>query len=267
MIRESAGDADAISIVVVDAGNTRTKIARYLEGAVEDVSVANSQDEPATRDALATVRGKCANRERQAIVICSVVPDETELLIKHIEEDLDLRAFVIGDNTDLPMEVAVDVPAALGVDRVCTAAAAYVRIQQACVVVDVGSAVTVDFVDADGVFQGGAILPGPRTQAASLAATTAQLPLIEPGVVESVIGRNTSDAITSGIVVGLAGAIRGLVEEIATETGTWPQTVLTGGAAELLKDRLTFVDNWVPDLCLMGAGLAYLKRMAAMRDA
>jgi type III pantothenate kinase len=266
MIRELSNDPGPLSIVVVDIGNTTTRVARWVEGGVLDLGRAASADAAGVRAVLTTVRGHCENTERQAIVISSVVPAQTSLLADHITNDLDLRPFIIGDNTALPLEVAVRQPETLGVDRVCTAAAAYDRIGRACAVIDVGCAVTVDFVDNAGVFQGGAILPGPELQARALAEWTAQLPSISlhPGV--PVVGKDTAEAIASGICVGLAGAIRGIVEAMAMEAGDWPQTLLTGGGAGLLLDRLDFVDNHVPDLCLMGAGLAYVKRALRMQE-
>jgi len=264
MIREALADAGPLSVVVVDIGNTRTSIARWVDGEIRDVARALSADAPAVRDTLTSVRSHCENQVRQAIVIASVVPPSTALLAAHIEDDLDLRPFIIGGNTPLPLEVAVAEPEKVGVDRLCAAAAAYDRIRQSCVIVDVGSAVTVDYVDADGIFQGGAILPGAALQARALAEGTAQLPLVELTEDFAVPGRDTRSAIAAGIGLGLAGAIRAIVEEFATQIGTWPQTVLTGGGAPVLKAHLSFIDNHVPDLCLMGIGLAYVKRALQM---
>jgi type III pantothenate kinase len=261
---DMSADLGPFSVVVVDMGNTQTHIARWVDDVIHDRGAADTSDADTVRALLAEVRGKCRNQQRQALVLCSVVPDALDRLVRHIEEDLDLRAFVVGGNTPLPIEVSVDQPERVGVDRVCAAAAAFERIQQPCVIIDAGSAVTVDLVDGNGVFQGGAILPGAAWQARSLAEWSAQLPLVEPDAATRAIGKDTAGSISAGIAVGLAGAVRGVVEAIADECGVWPQTVLTGGGARLLHERLDFVDNWVPDLCLLGVGLAYYKRAEAM---
>jgi len=266
MVRDMTEDLGPLSIVVVDIGNTHTRIARWVEGEISDLRCGASGDEGEVHGMLAAVRQRCENQQRQAIVIASVVPQRTAALAEHIDRDLELRPFVIGDNTPLPLEVAVRAPEQVGIDRVCAAAAAFDHIGRACVVVDVGSAVTVDFVDDAGVFQGGAILPGPLLQAQALASGTAQLPLAKLSPGTPVLGKDTASAIASGICVGLAGAIRAIVEEIATIAGDWPQTVLTGGAAGLIADRMDFVDNQVPNLCLMGAGIAYIKRAMRMQE-
>jgi len=265
MIRE-ADDLGPLSIVVVDIGNTHTRIARWVDGDIRDKVSGLSDDDAGVRSLLTEVRGLCENQQRQAIVIASVVPAQTAKLAEHINHDLNLRPFIVGDNTPLPLEVAVREPHRLGVDRACSAAAAFDRISQACVIIDVGSAVTIDYVDGSGVFQGGAILPGALLQARALAEGTAQLPLVQLKPRGPVLGTDTESAIAAGIVVGLAGAIRGVVEAIATHAGSWPQTVLTGGGASLLVERLDFVDSHVPDLCLMGIGLAFLKRALRMQE-
>jgi type III pantothenate kinase len=89
---------------------------------------------------------------------------------------------------------------------------------------------------------------------------TAKLPLVTPAMPLSAVGRNSIEAIQSGVCYGVVGAIRGIVEQIATEQNRWPQVVLTGGGSAALKDRLDFVDSWAPNLCLMGIGLAYMRR-------
>ncbi len=261
MIMENNEDAGVLSIVAIDQGNSHTALARWVEGNVEDVERVPTADSDALHAALASVRGKCENTARQAIVIASVVPEHTAALVAFIEDSLDLRAFVVGDNTPLPAETALPEPGRVGADRVCAAAAAFERTQQACVIIDVGSAVTVDLIDDEGVFQGGAILPGLDLQSKALAEWTAKLPRVQARALPSVLGKTTEEAIASGLCYGLAGAVRGIVERIAMERNGWPQTVLTGGAGELLHAHMDFVDSWVPDLCLMGVGLAYMKRV------
>ena len=258
---EGNGSAQDLSIIVVDAGNTTVAIGRWEDGNVFDVIHEPVADREATTEALETVRQKCANQQRQAIVIASVVPDVTEHLRTYIEQTLNLRPFVVGENTPLPIEVNLNEQDSVGVDRVCTAAAAFLRTEHACTVVDVGTAVTIDVIDDDGVFQGGAILPGLRMQAQSLAEQTASLPRVEVSQPASVVGKDTQQAICSGLWYGLAGAIRDVVEQIATEGSRWPQVVLTGGGAQELMGRLDFVDSVVPDLCLIGIGWAYVKRV------
>ncbi|NOX59478.1 MAG: type III pantothenate kinase [Planctomycetes bacterium] len=264
-MNQQVGDLGPLSMVVIDVGNTSTAIARWIDGDIEDVQRAQTHDHAAVIQSLDRVRETCENQQRQALIIASVVPNATENLCDHIEGELDLRPFVVGQNTPLPVDVEVEDPAQIGVDRACTAAAAFEHTGHACTVIDVGSAITIDVIDDEGVFKGGTIMPGLHLQAKALADHTAQLPLIEDFPPKSVIGKSTDEAIRGGIFFGACGAIRGVVEEIASVENRWPQVVLTGGGSEALKDHLDFVDSWVPDLCLIGVGIAYIKRAMEMR--
>lgn len=258
------GDLGPLSMVVVDVGNSSIKLARWVDGEIKDMERVGSTDQSGVFRVLDVVREKCDNELRQAIIIASVVPEVTGWLADHIENELELRPFVVGQNTPLPVEVDVPEPSLVGVDRICSAAAAFDHTGHGCTIVDVGSAITIDLIDDDGVFKGGTIMPGPSLQAKSLSDNTAQLPLIEKMFTGDVIGKSTEAAIQSGIHYGTCGAIRGIVEQIATSENRWNQVVLTGGGAEALKEHLDFVDSWVPDLCLMGIGIAYIKRAAEM---
>ena len=145
------------------------------------------------------------------------------------------------------LKTTLQEPQQVGVDRlVPAAAAAYGRLGQACVVVDLGTAVTIDCVDDDGVFRGGVILPGARMQAAALHSGTAQLPEASLREPDWVFGKNTEEAIIGGIVYGLRGAIRERVEAYATELSEWPLVILTGGDAGLIKMDEGFVQATVP---------------------
>ena len=170
---------------------------------------------------------------------------------------------MVGQGIELPIEVKLREPHRVGVDRVCTAAAAFERTGHGCTVVDFGTTVTVDLVDDAGVFLGGAILPGPRLQAQALAKYTAALPEVDPQPPANPIGADTVEAIGSGVCYGIAGAVRGLVERYATVLHHWPQVVATGGQLELFMPECDFIDSAVPDLTLLGVGLAHTRHFQA----
>jgi type III pantothenate kinase len=199
-----------------------------------------------------------------AVVIGSVVPKALKKACSYVSERLDYDALVVGTTIPLPMDVGVDDAKAIGVDRVCAAAAAYDKLQTACVVVDFGSAVTVDLVDDEGLLVGGAILPGLEMQLRALHDYTAALPEAPPGLPELPYGRNTVEAMQAGVGRGLAGAVRWLVEGYAVSLNRWPQVVATGGDLPLLQPHCDFLDTPVRDLTLRGLGIAYTKHLAAM---
>src|SRR5205823_978167 len=113
------------------------------------------------------------------------------------------RVRVLSDNREVPIRAAVDAPEKVGIDRLLTAAAVVPHIPSGkrAVVIDAGSAVTVDLVEREGVFRGGAIFPGLRLMARALRDHTAQLPLVERFQDGQPVlpGRNTVAAITAGV--------------------------------------------------------------------
>lgn len=251
----------AAPILILSIGNTNTSMATWHQQQVLGPVRVSTQDTAEFDAALRATIASFPSKTPAAIVVASVVPSALVVMRRAMKEALHRDALVIGEQLTAPIDVDVDDPAGVGVDRLCGAAAAYDRLQRSCVIVSFGTAVTVDLVSDEGVFLGGAILPGLRLQLASLHSHTAQLPLVEPAVPDHVIGRNTREAMQNGVCRGLAGAVRGLVEAYATQLGHWPQTIATGGDAILMADQCDFLDNVVPDLGLRGVGLAYTRHI------
>ena len=198
------------------------------------------------------------------IVAASVNPTGLKALEAAAADTLHEGVLVIGKDLPLPIETALADPERIGVDRLCCAVAAFDRLGVACVVADFGTAVTIDYVNDQGVFMGGAILPGLHMGARGLSAHTAQLPEVELRRPDWVLGANTEQAIISGLVFGAQGALRELVEAYATEAGHWPIVILTGGDAHLIcpdPNASDLVQAVVPDLVLRGVAIAYYKTL------
>lgn len=161
---------------------------------------------------------------------------------------------------DLPLTVAVARPDMVGVDRLLDAVAAN-RLRapgRPAVVIDVGTAITVDALSADGVFLGGAILPGIGMSARALHEFTDLLPLIdveELAAPPPALGGDTEAAMQSGLFWGAVGAIRELVDRMADGARTRPQVFLTGGAGPIVADLLGSDAQHVPHLTLSGIAL------------
>lgn len=170
-----------------------------------------------------------------------------------------LRQRRIG-HADLPLEVAVAEPHRVGVDRLAGAAAAGCVRRPGCgaIVVDCGTAATVDLVSATGVFLGGAILPGPALMARALAEGTSRLPAVaalERSAPPAMPGRSTEEAIAAGIGWGIRGAIERLVAEGKKSLGPDTDVILTGGWRAAVRDALPGAIE-MPELVLAGIALA-----------
>jgi len=157
------------------------------------------------------------------------------------------------------MTLWVDEPDKVGTDRVVAAAAAYDVVEDAVVVADFGTAVTIDLVDQHGIFQGGVICPGFEISAKALKENTAQLLNIKVTKPDAPYGKNTADAINCGLYYSIIGALEEVVRRYAEQIGRWPQIVITGSAAKTIKDDCEFIDNYVPNLVVKGIVLAYQK--------
>ena len=259
MIADPDAGGPSPQLIVIDIGNTRTALGSWADGEVSRVSRVPTEDAEAFAAALASLGAFFVGGRAPAGAIGSVVPKALARAVEQIGTALHLEAGVVGQSLPLPMEVDVAAPQAVGVDRVCCAAAAFERIQSACMVVDFGTAITADVVGDDGRFLGGAILPGARLQSRALHAYTAKLPEVEIVFPREPIGRDTVTAIQTGVCRGIAGAMRGIVEGIATHLGKWPQVVGTGGDLDLFLPHCDFLDSAVANLSLMGIGLAWAK--------
>ncbi len=171
---------------------------------------------------------------------------------------------------DLTMPIRVDFPEKVGTDRLMAAVAANELRDPArpVIVIDAGTAITVDLVASDGAFEGGVILPGFRLSAQALASGTNQLPLTPFSAHDQpppILGKNTQDAIRSGLFWGTAGAVKHLVEQIATTLDVAPQVFITGGDLWRLAPILGSETVFVPNMVLSGIALAALG--ASVRNA
>lgn len=254
------------AILVMDVGNTSITLGAWDASAVHASCSLKPDDASGLAGSIRTLYQHFAGDLPDAVVIASVVPSTLAVVRKTLAGLGDPSVLVVGQDLPLPMPVAVAEPDRVGTDRVCAAAAAFERTQQACTVVDFGTAVTVDLVDDGGTFAGGAILPGLSLQARALAEGTAQLPLVDVTQPERAVGRDTAEAIRSGICFGLPGAVRVLVERYATDLGTWPQVVATGGDLPAMLELCDFIDSPVPNLTLLGVGLAHARSVSSLKS-
>lgn len=261
MIRQTTANAGKPTLLV-GIGNTHTWIATWTDNQVRAPLSISTDDPKAFDDAVGAHLADASATRPAVVVVASVVPKTLQQICAYVSSQFEMDALVIGRNLPLPMDVVVDDPSAIGVDRVCSAMAAYDRLQSDCIVVDFGTAVTVDLVDGDGALQGGAILPGVSLQLAALGEHTAQLPRVVPGIPKSPIGKNTTEAIQNGVCRGVVGAVRALIEAYATSLNRWPQVVATGGDLSMLLPYCDFVDTPVDNLLLHGVGITLSKHLA-----
>ncbi|HVT74374.1 MAG TPA: type III pantothenate kinase [Lacunisphaera sp.] len=199
------------------------------------------------------------------VAICSVVPAVHHALRSACLKYFSAEPFVLQAGVKTGLKVRYRNPHEVGADRVAGAIAASRRHPQRDVlVVDCGTATTIDAVTAGGEYLGGVILPGVGMSAATLASGTAKLPRVEIARPEAVLGRTTVESIQSGLYHGHVGSIRHILAALGREAfpAGKPVVVGTGGFVRMFETESLF-DEIVPELVLWG-----LKQAEAMnRDA
>jgi type III pantothenate kinase len=255
-----------MDVITADIGNSNISLGLFRDEELEQVEHIAATDAPGLVKALQSLQALCPKTPDEAqtipVIACSVNPAALQLLEKAVSDTFDQRLFAIGRDIPLDIKLALEDPDTVGTDRLVTAAAAYDMLTNAVVIADFGTATTVDCVRENGIFVGGAIMPGLRTAALSLHEQTAALPVVDLEIPPGDFGANTTTAIQHGIYYGTIGAVRGLVERYASDLGRWPHVILTGGYAELIAKNCDFADSVVPNLCLTGIYLAYVKWQA-----
>ena len=210
-------------------------------------------------DAIGPWLGDLANQPQSWWIASVNRPAATRLIdwLREYRPDDSIALLAAGD---LPLKVALERPDMVGIDRLVDAVAVnHLRdANRSAVIVDVGSAITVDLVSADGVFLGGAILPGLQMSARAMHEFTDLLPLIDMSELTSpppALGTDTLSAMESGLFWGAVGAIRQLTERLTGVAGS-PQVFLTGGAAEAVAELLGPDARYVANLTLAGIALS-----------
>ncbi|AFM22107.1 pantothenate kinase, type III [Acetomicrobium mobile DSM 13181] len=190
-------------------------------------------------------------------IISSVVPPLEMAWREGISKYLGLEAMVVKYEMNLGIDVQYEVPSEVGADRLVNAVAAVHHYGSPVIVVDFGTAVTLDYVTSDRAYLGGAIAPGLQASVEALFGKTAKLPLVALDTPKRVIGRSTSESMRSGIVVGYAGLIDGLVDRMAQEQKENPKVIATGGHAEIVARWSSRINTVDPNLTLEGLRLIY----------
>ncbi len=234
-------------ILAVDIGNSAAKAAIVNGTTVHEVGRLDTSEAEAADllDGLRILAG-AHDEAPTGIITVSVVDRWTERLERAAEE-LELPLTVVAPS-HIPISTMLPRPDRAGPDRLLAAWAASMLYGSPSIVVDLGTATTVDAVDADGFFVGGAILPGLELAAATLGEGTARLPVVEVELPAETIGDDTTSAIQSGVVIGHIGAVRELVTRMRAQIsriGTTTHVIVTGGFAEA---------SWAEEAWIKAAG-------------
>jgi len=245
------------NFVAINIGNTRTQIGVFVAGKLEARSVVRNDQDDELGQLVDRIFTELPDPDESPVLFASVNPAVERRVMAMVQQRQKQTVLRIGQDIPIAIGQQLDPEAIVGVDRFLNAAAAYDVLKQACVVVDAGTAITVDYVDGEGTFHGGAIGPGAQMMLDSLHHGAAQLPQLQMARPDETIGHSTSQAMLTAVFHGVRGMVRELVEQYAQIAGTYPVVVATGGDASLLFEDYDLVERITEDLTLMGIAVTF----------
>jgi type III pantothenate kinase len=269
-------------LLCIDIGNSNITLGLFSDASLLHTFRLQSRRDQ-TSDEYAILLGRLlelhalSRTEVTHAIIASVVPVLSTALARAVERAFNCRALVVSTATDTGIALAVERPHEVGIDRIVNVAAARHQallaagldsragtvLDAGAIVVDLGTATTLDCVSPSGEFVGGVIVPGMRVSFDALVARTAQLRDVEFVAPSRVLGKNTVHCLQSGIVYGYASLIDGLVARLRAELPFACRVLATGGLASVVAPHATSIERVDPDLTLRG--LVFIHERALVR--
>jgi len=261
----------AMNMIAVNVGNSRTQLGRFVDDSFTDVVSLHNNDLPGIIDQIVTWWSYLAeglDAPPKAVLMASVNDSVATRLESTLADQLSETPYRLGRDLPVPIEEDLDPETLTGIDRLLNASAAWNDVNQACIVIDAGTCITIDFIDGTGTFHGGAIAPGAQMQLDAMHRDTEALPEIEFAKPrDNSFGRSTTQAMLHGVYQGIRGMTRQLVELYAVKYGAYPKVIATGGDAECLFSDDELIERIVPDLTLRGIAEAARQVLSADEEA
>ena len=195
--------------------------------------------------------------EIEGSIIGSVVPQVLNSVQTAIKKLTGKAALVVGPGLKTGLNIRIENPSQTGADLVVGAVAALWEHKPPMIIVDMGTATTIMVLDKDGAFIGGAIAPGVKISLDALTDRTALLPGLQLDQPKRAIGRNTIDCMRSGIMMGAACMLDGMVERMEAELGAKTTVVTTGGIAKFVIPMCKTPMIYDKDLLVKGLAILY----------
>ena len=251
-------------LLAIDIGNTNIVIGGIKDDQIvfeariaTDRSKTSDQYAVDIKDILSLFDVKA--EDIQDCIISSVVPPVFNSVRTGILKVTRTSPMVVGPGLKTGLKIHMDNPAQVGSDRIVIAVAALAEYKPPLILMDLGTATTLEVVGEDNSYLGGCIIPGVRISLDALTSRTAQLPGIRLERPKRVIGKNTVDCMRSGIMYGTAAMIDGMLDRIESELGTSTTVVATGGISQFIIPLCHREIKLEKDVMLKGLNLIYQK--------
>ena len=251
-------------ILAVDVGNTNIVLGCIEDGEILNIvriqtSATQTADEYAIKlKDILEIYGISPTGFEGAIM-SSVVPPVFNSVKTGVIKVIRKQPMVVGPGLKTGLNIHMDVPSQVGSDRIVIAVAALAEYEAPMILMDLGTATTIEVVEPNNMYLGGIIFPGVRVSLDALTSRTAQLPGISLDKPKHVIGKNTVDCMRSGMMYGTAAMLDGLVERIEAELGHKSTLIATGGLAQFITPLCKREIILEKDLLLKGLNVIYKK--------
>jgi type III pantothenate kinase len=249
--------------LAIDIGNTNIHIGIFEEDTLQSFHSVKNASPRTTQVNFSQILTPAILSRIQAVIISSVNPEGERVVHEYIQKYLMIKPRNIGRDVPVPISILTEYPERVGVDRLVNAIAAFERIRDWAIVVDAGTAITIDAIDNKGAFLGGIIAPGVDMFSKALHHSTALLPEVSISKPRGILGKNTEEAIKSGIYWGAVGMVSKLICMLCDELrDNRPTVIATGGNAEMLAQEIPLITLVLPYLTLEGIKITYKTHLA-----
>ena len=247
-------------LLAVDVGNTHTVLGVYSGEKLAAHWRMSSLAHRTADENWLMIRSFCDGadislKEIHRVGISSVVPELTDVFESISRQYFRVEPVTVTASLDLGLKILYTDPGSVGADRLCNAIAGFAKYGGPLIVVDFGTATTYDVISATGDYLGGIITIGLEAAAAELHRRAAKLPRIDLRFPDTVIGRDTTSSMQSGLMFGTVETIEGIVVRIRRELESTARVIATGGLAGLVAEHTDFIEACEPTLVLDGVRL------------
>ncbi len=251
-------------LLAIDMGNTQIELG-LMKGEKLIFSDRLSTDLRKTESEYAVLMHSLfaihgiAAEEIHGAIISSVVPPLTAVLKKAVAKVAGVDALIVGPGVKNGLKIKIDDPKSLGADIVVDSVGALASVGAPVIVIDMGTATTITYIDEHKYYRGGAYIPGLAVATNALVSAASKLPKIEFEAPRHVVSTNTVDAIKSGAIYGQASMLDGMIDRISEEMDSTPKVIATGGLAELVIPYMKHEIVFDKELMIKGLKIIYDK--------
>lgn len=251
-------------LLVADVGNTNAMFGLYASDSAEPVATVRTATRHdrmpdewyAILEPTLAAQGYSL-KHLTGFVLSSVVPPVTRWLSVLSRKRFGVEPIIVSSQLDLGLPIDADSPEEVGADRIVNSLAAVKKYGAPVIVVDFGTALNFDVVDARGHYLGGALAPGLVIALDAMTSRAARLFSVDLVPPPQAIGTNTVHAIQSGLVLGYISLVEGMITRLSAEIKGKPKVIVTGGYAELFAQNSAVIDAYDPNLTIDGLKIVW----------